>query len=121
MKIIIDMNLSPLWVSYFREHGFEAQHWSQVGNPNDPDVVIFDWASQHQFIIFTNDLDFGAILAISKANSPSVFQVRTQDLLPKSIGQIVVDNLRKFAQELDRGALISLDLNRAKIRILPFP
>ena len=82
--------------------------------------IIIDWASLHQFIIFTNDLDFGAILAISKANSPSVFQVRTQNLLPKSIGQIVVNNLRKFTQELDQVALISIDLNRAKIRILPF-
>ena len=38
MKIIIDMNLSPLWVIYFLENGVEAQHWSSVGNPNDPDV-----------------------------------------------------------------------------------
>ena len=119
MKIIIDMNLSPLWVAYFLENGVEAQHWSSVGNPNDPDVVILDWANQNQAIVFTNDLDFGAILAASQAKSPSVFQVRTQDLLPQVIGEIVLENLRKFASELESGVLISLDLNRAKIRILP--
>jgi len=119
MKIIIDMNLSPLWVTYFLENGVEAQHWSSVGNPNDPDVVILDWANQNQAIVFTNDLDFGAILAASQAKSPSVFQVRTQDLLPQVIGEIVLENLRKFASELESGVLISLDLNRAKIRILP--
>jgi len=118
MKIIIDMNLSPLWVTYFLENGVEAQHWSSVGNPNDPDVVILDWANQNQAIVFTNDLDFGAILAASQAKSPSVFQVRTQDLLPQVIGEIVLENLRKFASELESGVLISLDLNRAKIRIL---
>jgi predicted nuclease of predicted toxin-antitoxin system len=75
MKILIDMNLSPLWVSYLQYHGFEAEHWSQIGNPNDPDLVILNWAKQHQFIIFTNDLDFGAILAASNLDFPSVFQV----------------------------------------------
>ena len=119
MKIIIDMNLSPIWVAYFLENGVEAPHWSSVGNSNDPDVAILNWANQNQAIVFTNDLDFGAILAASQAKSPSVFQVRTQDLLPQAIGEIVLENLRKFTPELESGVLISLDLNRAKIRILP--
>lgn len=119
MKIIIDMNLSPLWVNYFLSHGIEAQHWSTIGNPHASDVEILQWAQQNQAIVFTNDLDFGAILATSQAQYPSVFQVRTQDLLPQSIGQLVVKNLQKLKSELTAGALVSLDLNRAKIRILP--
>lgn len=120
MKIVIDMNLSPLWVPYFQKYGFWIQHWSTIGNPNDSDMVIFKWASENKCIVFTNDLDFGAILAASKASYPSVFQVRTQDLLPQAIGELVINNLKKFAKELERGALISLDLNKAKVRILPF-
>lgn len=119
MKIIIDMNLSPSWVPYLNKNGLEAQHWSQIGNANDPDSVILSWAKQHQFIIFTNDLDFGAILALSRGKTPSIFQLRTQDLLPQSIGKIVVDNLYRFQKELYQGALISLELDRAKVRILP--
>jgi predicted nuclease of predicted toxin-antitoxin system len=119
MKIIVDMNLSPLWIRYLQERGFEAQHWSAVGKPNDPDTVIFDWAKKNQAIVFTNDLDFGAILASSQADAPSVFQVRTQDLMPASIGQIVVSGLQRFSSELNAGALVTLDLNRTKVRILP--
>lgn len=119
MKIIIDMNLSPIWVSYLEKHGIEAKHWSQVGNRNDSDSVILAWAKQHQFIVFTNDLDFGAILALSKGKTPSVFQLRTQDLLPQSIGKIVIENLERFQSELSQGALISLELDRSKVRILP--
>ena len=119
MKIIIDMNLSPTWVSYLEKHGIEAKHWSQVGKANNPDSVILAWAKQHQCIVFTNDLDFGAILALSNGKTPSVFQLRTQDLLPHSIGKIVIENLERFQLELSQGALISLELDRAKVRILP--
>ena len=31
MKFLIDMNLSPLWISFLAEHGFEALHSSRVG------------------------------------------------------------------------------------------
>lgn len=119
MNILIDMNLSPLWVPYLQKYDFEAQHWSTLGKPDAPDTVLFNWAKDNKAVIFTNDLDFGAILAASQTNAPSVFQVRTQDLLPASIGQIVVDSLRRFTPELEAGALITLDLNRTKVRILP--
>lgn len=119
MKIIIDMNLSPSWVSYLANYGIEAKHWSVVGKANDSDQTIINWAKKHKFIVFTNDLDFGAILAASNADSPSVFQLRTQDLLPQTIGQKVIDNLKRFEQELNKGALISIDLTRSKVRILP--
>ena len=31
MKLLIDMNLSPTWVTAFAEAGIEAVHWSSVG------------------------------------------------------------------------------------------
>jgi predicted nuclease of predicted toxin-antitoxin system len=33
MKFLIDMNLSPLWVPFLANQGFEAVHWSTVGQP----------------------------------------------------------------------------------------
>jgi predicted nuclease of predicted toxin-antitoxin system len=119
MKIIIDMNLSPSWVKFLENEGFEAKHWSTVGRANDPDSVIFTWAQQNNFIVFTNDLDFGAILASSQSKTPSVFQLRTQDLMPNKVGNLVVGHLHKFAEKLEQGALISVNINRAKVRILP--
>jgi predicted nuclease of predicted toxin-antitoxin system len=31
MKILIDMNLSPAWVSVLEEAGHTASHWKQKG------------------------------------------------------------------------------------------
>ena len=75
------MNLSPSWVDRLAGHGFEAVHWFTIGAATAPDVEILAWANQHEFVLITNDLDFSAILAASAGASPSVVQIRTQDLL----------------------------------------
>ena len=82
MKLVVDMNLSPDWVPLFREHGFEAVHWSPVGARNADDTEIMQWARDDRAVVFTHDLDFGIALALTRAGTPSVVQVRTQDLSP---------------------------------------
>jgi predicted nuclease of predicted toxin-antitoxin system len=119
MKILIDMNLSPDWVRALSEAGLEAVHWSTVGDPRATDQTIFSWASENGYIVFTNDLDFGTILAATQAKAPSVIQIRGQDLLPASIEKQVIAALQKFAALLEEGALVTINFNRAKVRILP--
>ena len=72
MKFLIDMNLSPLWVEFFEHQGYHALHWSTAGDPRATDRAIMDWARANTYIVFTHDLDFGTILAVTKADSPSV-------------------------------------------------
>lgn len=120
MKILIDMNLSPVWVDYFQEQGIEAVHWIQIGAATAPDTLIFDFAKNNNCIVFTNDLDFGTILAVTNAESPSVFQVRTQDLTPENIGQKVISCLKQFESELQNGCMLTLNDAKSKVRLLPF-
>ena len=120
MKVLIDMNLSPIWEEYLRINGYEAIHWIKIGAPNAPDKIIFEYARAHGFIVFTHDLDFGAILAATNADAPSVFQVRTQDLTPQNIGEKVIYCLNKFAPQLLVGCMLTLDDARSKVRLLPF-
>jgi predicted nuclease of predicted toxin-antitoxin system len=63
MKLLIDMNLSPLWVKFFADSGYGSIHWSEIGEPWAPDGEIMDYAGANGFVIFTHDLDFGALLA----------------------------------------------------------
>lgn len=119
MKVLIDMNLSPDWVEVFASASIEAVHWSTVGDPRASDREIFRWASAHQYVVFTHDLDFGAILAATQAESPSVVQIRTQDVLPSSIGNLVINVLKQFATIIESGALVTVDLNRTRVHVLP--
>ena len=82
------------------EAGHDAVHWSEVGAPNAPDREIMAWARSNGFIVFTHDLDFGTILASTDADSPSVFQVRTQDISPQHIGNLVLSAIKQFEERL---------------------
>lgn len=119
MKFIIDMNLSPLWVSAFEAAGWEAHHWSTVGQYDAPDEFIFSWAKEKGFIIFTNDLDFGTILAATKMDSPSVLQVCTQDVLPSTLAKRLIPIIKEYEGHLNNGVLLTIDEFKSRIRILP--
>lgn len=119
MKLLIDMNLSPSWVAVLERAGHEVSHWSSVGAPNALDREILGWARANGVVVFTHDLDFGAILAATDADSPSVIQIRTQDPVPEHCAKVLLDVLRRYAGELSAGALISLDDDHARVRLLP--
>jgi predicted nuclease of predicted toxin-antitoxin system len=119
MKLLLDMNLSPAWVRFLEENGFEAAHWSTTGEPTATDAIIMAWARDHGFVVITHDLDFSALLASTEAAGPSVLQVRTQDVLPDAIGSDVVRVLRDHRAALDQGAIVSIDQLTARVRVLP--
>lgn len=119
MKLLIDMNLSPSWSVRLNAAGIEAVHWIEVGRASDPDDVLFQWAKSHGYVVFTNDLDFGAILAATNASGPSVIQLRVQDVMPDKLASRLIAVLEQFESELMEGALISIDEQRSKARILP--
>jgi predicted nuclease of predicted toxin-antitoxin system len=119
MKLLIDMNLSPDWVPLLENAGWEVVHWSSIGPPNAPDHEIFAYARSNGYVIFTHDLDFGSILAATQADSPSVFQVRTQNVSPKYLGHLVISAFRQFEQHLEDGALVTVDEKRLRTRVLP--
>ena len=120
MKIVIDMNLSPQWVEGLMSDGHDCVHWSEIGPPNAPDREMLLWARSNGYVVLTHDLDFGAIIAATKADSPSVLQLRTQDISPGRIGESVVSAFKQFEELLIQGALVSIDQKRARARILPF-
>jgi len=119
VKILIDMNLSPAWTAVFLQENWEAVHWSAVGKATAPDSEILDWAAANRFIVFTHDLDFGALLASKSRRSPSVIQLRSQETSPAKIGQVVVLAIQQLEEELRLGALVTIDPARARARILP--
>ena len=119
MKLLLDMNLSPVWEKFLASHGIEAVHWSKLGDPRASDSAILTWAREHNFIVFTHDLEFSALIAHLRASGPSVLQVRTQDVLPGSIGANVLRVLREQATELTQGAIVTIDELTARVRILP--
>ena len=119
MKILIDMNLSPKWVEVFRQRGWSAEHWSTVGDPRATDAEVLAYAREHGFVLFTHDLDFGAILAAGSAEGPSVVQIRSQNVTPTGSGVLLCEVLAEHGEAIEAGALLVVQENRVRVRILP--
>ncbi len=102
-------------------HGgrFDATHWFVIGDPRATDRSIMEWARSNGHIVFTHDLDFGAILAATQASGPSVIQIPANNVLPEEAGVTVIAAIRRFRDVLEQGALISVDPQSARVRILP--
>ena len=119
LNLLIDMNLSPDWVPLLVSHGLNAIHCSRVGDPRASDEEIMEWAANHDYIVFTHDLDFSAMLPHSHANGPSVLQVRAADVSPHRLGNAVLAALEQHGEVLSSGALVVVDERRSRVRLLP--
>jgi predicted nuclease of predicted toxin-antitoxin system len=120
MKLLVDMNLAPAWCGFLAGEGFEAVHWSTIGNARAPDSELMAWARRHRSVVLTHDLDFGILLAITRASSPSVVQVRVPNPLPEIVGRDVVRVLRLRGDLLAAGALVTIEKLKDRVRVLPF-
>jgi predicted nuclease of predicted toxin-antitoxin system len=86
---------------------------------NAPDSEIMAHARTNDLVVLTHDLDFGAILAATQGAKPSVVQIRAEDVSPDAIGAQVIRALRQLANELEQGALLTIDATRTRMRLLP--
>ena len=76
------------------------------------------WANEDGFVLITNDLDFSAILAASAGASPSVVQLRTQTCSERAV-RIVARALEAHREDLEGGALLSINEGGTRVRMLP--
>jgi predicted nuclease of predicted toxin-antitoxin system len=120
MKIIIDVNLAVRWANMLSSRGIEAVHWTAIGAANAQDVEIMSYARQNGYSVFTNDLDFSAILFSTRASSPSVIQIRAEDTRPEAHLDRVAKALIKYSAAIEQGTIITIDPYKTRMHILPF-
>lgn len=120
MRLLLDANLSPRVAEALRESGFDAVHVADLELVTASDDVILDRANAAGFVVVTADSDFGALLALQRATSPSVLHLRrVAELAPEQHAALLAANLPQIAEDLERGAIVSLSPNRLAIRDLP--
>ena len=119
MKFLLDMNVSPRLCSRLAQAGWGAEHWSSIGDGTASDAAILGYAISRGYVVLSHDLDFSAILAATGAKSPSVVQIRCQDVLSEEFSRILLATLSQFSAEIENGALVVVDGKRARVRLLP--
>jgi predicted nuclease of predicted toxin-antitoxin system len=77
------------------------------------------YAAAKGYVVVTHDLDFGAILAVTHGKKPSVVQIRSEDVSSDIVGRQTVAALRHTQAELEAGALVTIEADRTRLRLLP--
>lgn len=120
MRLLLDANRSPKIVEALSESGFDAIHVADVRLLTASDDAIFEYAANNDYVIVTADSDFPMMLATRRADRPSVVVLRHVTELPRQRhGELLAANLPLVAEDLRRGAIVSLSPTRLAVRDLP--
>ena len=67
MKLLVDMNLSPRWVTFLVDAGFETSHWSTLGATDASDSEIMRFAADGSYVVLTHDSTLAPFLLLHAA------------------------------------------------------
>jgi predicted nuclease of predicted toxin-antitoxin system len=119
MRFLADMGISQEVVIWLREQGHEATHLRDEGLQRLENGVIFIKAIHETRIILTWDLDFTEIVALSGRTQVSAVVFRLINTRSVHVIERLKWVLLESAQDLEEGAIISVEEGRHRVRLLP--
>ena len=119
MKLLLDMNIPLKYANLLSNKGIEFLRWIAIGSPKATDAEIMKYACDNNFIVLTFDLDFSAILASTHDLKPSIIQVRASILNAEQTVDFIAEALSRNTHDLDKGAILTIDSKKARLRLLP--
>ena len=119
IKLLLDQGLPRSAASELSRRGFDAVHTGDVDMARATDEQILGYALQEQRTVVTLDADFHSMLALTNAPSPSVVRIRIEGLQGRQLAALVDRIITMCEDEIEAGALITVDHRSARIRRLP--
>jgi predicted nuclease of predicted toxin-antitoxin system len=119
MRFLADMGVSQRVVTWLHEQGHDATHLRDEGLQKLENGDIFTKAFRESRIILTWDLDFTEILALSKTGTVSAVVFRLMNTRSDHVIARLERVLSVSAQDLQEGAIISVEEGRHRVRLLP--
>ena len=119
MKLLLDQGLPRSAAKLLREEGIDTVHVSEIGYSTADDAAILQKGREEERIVITFDADFHALLALSRATTPSVIRIRIEGLYGKKAAGLIQQVLARCAEDLAQGAVVTVQPNRIRVRRLP--
>ena len=113
------MPISPRTVEFLIELGHEVSHASELSMAQSPDEDIVEFARSEGLVILTEDLDFAAILAVTRAVEPGVMILRVGNWKREQIELRLARVLQGLTEETLYNAIVMIERNRIRVRRLP--
>ena len=119
MKFLVDENIPSSFSDEMKKVGYNVRHVTEVGLKATDDNEIVSFARKSGEIIITYDLDFSRIISLLAYDSPSLITLRVSILNSDTFLKIIDEVVKSCKSDLKTGAMISVDDDRMRIRMLP--
>jgi predicted nuclease of predicted toxin-antitoxin system len=119
IRLLLDQGLPRDAAALLRNEGWDCLHVGELGMARAEDTAIVEFAREHDAAIVTLDADFHALLATSRASTPSVIRLRLQGLGGADVATHVAKVMARFATELAAGCLVTVKSNKTTCHRLP--
>lgn len=113
------MGVSTRTVHWLRDQGYDAAHLLDEGLHRLSEHEVLLKARREQRVVLTMDLDFGYLLAVSRARLPSVVIFRVTDERSEFLNGRLAEILGSCQEALRSGAVLSVGDESIRIRRLP--
>ncbi len=118
MKLLLDQGLPRSAAKLLCDAGVNTVHVGEIGYAAAEDDQILRLGRNEGYVIVTLDADFHASLALSGATEPSVIRIRIEGLKAKA-AELLKEVLRRCDPYLERGAAVTVQKGRIRVRQLP--
>jgi len=119
MNFLLNENIPPSLAGLLQNIGWNAKHVWDLELIGKPDHVIVDFAVQNDLIIITHDLDYGRIVSLSGEKKPSVITFRLDRISTSILFDLISTNRIQLEHYLQLGALLTIDSEKIRYRLLP--
>jgi predicted nuclease of predicted toxin-antitoxin system len=113
------MGISPKTVAFLQGFGHDAVHLHAQGLDRLQDSTILTKDREEDRVLLTHDLDFGELIAASRARLPSVVIFRLRNMHPDRVNLYLQDIIGHHKESLERGAVVSVAERQIRVRLLP--
>lgn len=119
MRFLVDMCVDVRVAEWLRSQGHDAVHLSDQGLHRLANGEIFRKAASENRAVLTFDLDFSEIAALTRGQRASLIVLRLHNARYQHVIERLTAVLAESAAALDKGAVISVEEARHRIRYLP--
>jgi predicted nuclease of predicted toxin-antitoxin system len=120
VKFLVDQNRSPALAERLRDAGHDAVHTMELGLERAEDDELLLLAREEQRVVVSGDTDFGALLALANATSPSVILFRSRHRRSADDqATLLLAHLDDVEGDLIAGAAVVITDDRIRVRRLP--
>lgn len=119
MRLLADLHISPSTVSFLRSLGHDILRVTPALPPTADDTDIIAYAAQESRTIITQDLDFSAIIALTRSSALSLISLRLSSSRIEYVNAVLLKILPTLEQDVLDGMIVTIEDSRVRRRTLP--